>query len=198
MSDKDDGGGEEGYGDEGAAEETAAETDDVGDAVDGIATFEEISNQEGEGGGAEGKGAGIEDKPEAVEREHDGADDNEADEDIDEPEAKGEEGVRGKEDAVDAARVEAAHGNAAGDFLFAEAEHDGRDDVDTTDEERVVHEAVVEGGAVKAAGVAGGGELNFGLDGEGGFEVFDERGFVDDWSGCRATRRRGNGGGGIR
>lgn len=83
-----------------------------------------------------------------MEREHDGANDDEANDDINEPKAEGEERVRGKEDAVDALRGETAHGDTAGDFLFAETEHDGGNNVNTTNEERIIHEVVVEGGAV--------------------------------------------------
>lgn len=72
--------------DKGAAEETAAEGNDIGDAVNSVATTQKIRNEEGKRGGAEGKDERVKDEPETVKREHGGADDNETDEDVDEPE----------------------------------------------------------------------------------------------------------------
>lgn len=74
--------GEPGDRDEGAAEEAAAEGDDVRDAIDGVATAQEVRDKKGEGGGAERENEGVQNKPEAVKREHNGPDDDKANEDI--------------------------------------------------------------------------------------------------------------------
>lgn len=57
VSDSEDGVGEPGHRDEGAAEEATAETDNVRDAVDSVAAFQKIRNQESKGSGAKCKDA---------------------------------------------------------------------------------------------------------------------------------------------
>lgn len=74
---------------------------------------------------------------------------------------------------------DAAHGDTAGDFLVAEAEHDGCDDINTANEERIIHEIVVEGGAVKTSSVKGGGELDVNFGRQGSLKVFNESSFID-------------------
>ena len=74
---------------------------------------------------------------------------------------------------------DATHGDTSGDFLVTEAEHDGCDDINTADEERIIHEVVVEGGAVKAGRVEGGGELDVNFGRQGSLKVFDESSFID-------------------
>ena len=84
---------------------------------------------------------------------------------------------------------DAAHGDTAGDFLVAEAEHNGCDNINTADEERIVHEVVVEGGAVKTSRVERGGELDVDFGRKGSLKVFDEGRFID---GLGARRSRGS------
>jgi hypothetical protein len=71
---------EPGDRDEGAAEEATAEGDNIRDAIDSIATAQEVRDKKGEGGGAERENEGAQNKPEAMEGEHNGPDDDKANE----------------------------------------------------------------------------------------------------------------------
>ena len=87
MSNSNNGVRKQGYWNKSAAKEAATEADDVSDAVDGVTTLQEISNEEGESGGAEGKDTRAKNKPETMKREHNGTDDNEANQDVNQPKA---------------------------------------------------------------------------------------------------------------
>lgn len=82
---------------------------------------------------------------------------------------------------------ETAHGDAASHLLIAEGEHDGGDDIDAADKKRVIHEIIIEGGAVEAGSV----ELGSKFDGNFGrkslVEALDQNGF-----GC-SGKGRGDG-----